>query len=174
MQDQVTSNIPATGFAAYGTESTRSRKEVEFNHSARFTFSSFSLIQLILGQQLQTQEAGAHTLKTELTLLSKLALLPHTGSINEEEKPTVQLTRVEVRQLKLWLEARMAHCEKERDQRVELTDSEASRNYTALMDGEPLPYSQNQQSQKFNPDTYIAQKFLLLDLREWLAGDIID
>jgi len=58
----------------------------------------------------------------------------------------LSLTREDVLILKNWLETRMSHCEKERDQR----------------------------SQYFNADTYIIMKLMLLDLREWLIGEIVD
>lgn len=58
----------------------------------------------------------------------------------DEKDMEITLTRAEVIELRDVLQVRMAHCEHERDAR----------------------------SDKFNPDTYIGQKFLLLDIREWL------
>lgn len=56
----------------------------------------------------------------------------------------IEITRAEVEQLVSYLKERLNHCEKERDEK----------------------------SIKFNADTYIAQKMLLLELKDWLSGEI--
>lgn len=57
----------------------------------------------------------------------------------------ISLQRDQVEILRILLEARMTHCEHERDSK----DEEVKR--------------------RFNVETYISQKLLLLDIREWLT-----
>jgi hypothetical protein len=70
------------------------------------------------------------------------------ASINME----FELRRSELFILIKWLKLRMTHCEMERDQRVCHSDTE-------------LP--------KFDPDTYIGQKLLLLELLDLAMGTIV-
>lgn len=58
---------------------------------------------------------------------------------------TASYTRADIMKLVELLQSRMRHCEYERDNG----------------------------SERFNPDTYIAQKMLLLDLKEWLYLNVI-
>ena len=81
-----------------------------------------------------------------------LRLFKLTPLFQVELKATLTVTRGEVKTMRSWLETRMSHCEMERE------------NRTTTKNGHP----------KFNPDTYIGQKLLLLDLRELLLGDIVD
>ena len=158
---QNTSNIPATGFAANETQTINERKYVTFNMSALFTLSLFSIRQLLFGEHLLNGFSTGN--ESQDTLFKKLALYSlDTAERKFEELPRLQLDRQEVKWLRIWLEARMKHCEQERDEderlRKEWVNSNESHNTKPTV--------------RFNPDTYIAQKFLLLDLREWLAGEI--
>lgn len=81
--------------------------------------------------------------------ISKSNVLLYTRLVDalielNDNAATLELERTEVITFKLWLELRMRHCEEERDAR----------------------------NPKFNPDTYIGQKLLLLDLRELLLGEL--
>ncbi|MGV8961833.1 MAG: hypothetical protein ACOH2V_00360 [Candidatus Saccharimonadaceae bacterium] len=77
-----------------------------------------------------------------LVLVQKIA--KQLMPTSEDEPLAIDFTRKELLMLKTWLELRMLHCEGERDVR----------------------------STKFNPDSYISMKILLIDIRELLLGDI--
>ena len=68
-----------------------------------------------------------------------------TGEMNSEVMITLKLDWRELSVLRHYLTLRMKHCEKERDER----------------------------SDKFNIDSYISMKFLLLDIRELLLGQVL-
>lgn len=156
---ETTSNIPATGWSVRANYATDERRQVQFNMEAEFTLSHFAVRQLLFGEiMLNGMENN-----TNNSLFKKLAVYGLDAALcpTKENLPIIGLERAEVKQLRRWLEARMAHCEEERD-----SESGAEKHSHANSIDEP--------SKKFNPDTYIAQKFLLLDIREWLAGDIID
>jgi hypothetical protein len=162
-------NIPETGFVAQKNDFVEDRRLVRFNQGAIFSFSEFSIFQFIAGHaiKLETEDGNNYD---ETRLLSKLSIMNmelRWGANNE-----ILLERKEVTILKGWLDLRMRHCEIERDQRVELTDSEASRNVKSVLENEPLPYPDR--NQKFNADTYIGMKYLMMELREWLFGEILD
>ena len=70
----------------------------------------------------------------------------HLLPIGKPSEVALAVDRQDLFILRKWLEVRMLHCEMERDTR----------------------------SDKFNPDTYIGQKLLLLDLRELLLGEAVD
>jgi len=73
-----------------------------------------------------------------------LALFTNLVMTDPTEEHKVYLKRDEVKMLEVWLKRRMAHCEMERDNK----------------------------SPKFNPDTYISMKILLLEIKEFLMGEI--
>lgn len=167
MNTEQTSNIPATGFATIDTQNEQARKLVAFNLLARFSFSYFSARQLILGAGLNNV---AMLNKAQQVVLSHLAV--YAMSIEGEQVEPLQLYRGDVQILRLWLESRMAHCEEERDARVTVRDG-AGVHVVGKLDFNSQAI-EPATDLKFNPDTYIAMKFLLLDIREWLAGDIIE
>lgn len=64
----------------------------------------------------------------------------------------LEVSRTELKTMKMFLELRMSHCEQVRQN--ELNDI--------------------QSEEKFNPDAYICQKLLLISIREALLGQIIE
>ena len=84
-----------------------------------------------------------HSVNTATEPKLLIKLSRHLGE--NDMMTIITLTAGEIALLRNWLITRMFHCEKEREER----------------------------SEKFNADTYIGQKHLLLDLRELLMGEII-
>jgi hypothetical protein len=126
-------------------------------HLSRFenglvSFSTFALAQFLLGCQLAKDYRDAYNHKQSvssnvfvlLTLISTLIM--ETAAQGKDRSEEIFMTREEMVLLKSWLEARMEHCEKQRDDRVET----------------------------FNADTYIGQKLLLLDIKELLLGEVVE
>jgi hypothetical protein len=170
MEKQKHQNIPDTGFLAERTDWVEERRLVRFNTGASFRFAPFAMFQFIAGHQLTLMDSDGDQ-RLESTLLSKLAIF--NMEIGFGAQGGIDLERREVVMLKDWLEKRMRHCEQERDSRTELSDSESARNVEAVLDSKPLSYPQDR-NQKFNADTYIAMKYLMLELREWLFGEVLD
>jgi hypothetical protein len=113
--------------------------------SGVFMLTTFACIQFLYGVQssfFRPFQSNDLLLKT----LSKITIYMIESQGIEDNSSQIELTRDEVKVLKEFLEARMRHCEHERDTR----------------------------SERFNPDTYISQKLLLLDLREWLMAVSIE
>lgn len=99
------------------------------------------VIQLTQFALLQLINGAEVSEKVDHKLVAKLAIKLYIHTNGAGDAIEFHVTRSEVEQMKTMIESRMAHCELERDQRDD----------------------------KFNPDTYIQQKFLLLDIREWLT-----
>lgn len=158
-------NIPQTGFSSNDEQTSVQQVWVKNKISGFFQLSLFSIFQLIAGAKLYT----ANKDKVEGSIVSLLATLfgyalenqPAGGSQSHEESPmsVIQLTRDEVKTLKLFLETRMANCERERDERIMRTHGSTR-----------VQLEENTQP-AFNADSYIAQKMLLIELREWLLGE---
>lgn len=144
-QLQVTQNIPATGYSVSNEATDTGYKNVKFSLRGEFTFSAFAIKQLLQGyeQHLEDVLGGISSNAIVKTHAKLLTTLAIYGL--SDQATVIPLKREEVAVLRVWLETRMKHCEEQRDIRDD----------------------------NFNPDTYIAQKFLLLDLREFLAGEII-
>ena len=137
-------NIPSTGIQIVEIEREGKMMKVDFLKRATVSFSVFSLIQLLCGAILHLEEYPREKSQfDQLDLYFRLSKFIF-GQPNHDATFNVELTYKEIVTLKKWLEVRMQHCEFERDQR----------------------------SDKFNPDTYIAQKYLLLDLKILLTGEI--
>lgn len=144
-QLQVTQNIPATGYSYSNEHGLHERKMVSILTEANFTFSAFAVKQLIQGfdQHLEKAFDRDYSHAVVKTQADLATKLAIYGL--SDNATTISLKRAEISVLRIWLETRMKHCEEQRDIR----------------------------DNAFNADTYIAQKFLLLDLREFLAGEII-
>lgn len=144
-QLQVTQNIPATGYSVSNQSGLHDRLMVSIFTQGDFTFSAFAIKQLIQGYEQHMEDVFGYTQSTAIIKTQvKLATKLAIYGLSDQAT-TIPLKREEVGVLRLWLETRMKHCEEQRDIRDDT----------------------------FNADTYIAQKFLLLDLREFLAGEII-
>ena len=112
------------------------------------SLNGFAICQFLEGAELisKTKQSFSNR-EVELILLMSKKIIVLQNNLPAE----IEITYNDLISLRKWLEARMLHCEKERDERTELPN------------GYP----------KFNPDTYIGQKHLLLDIRELMIGEVI-
>lgn len=125
---------------------------VRFFASGVIQLTGFAVTQLLEGAELMVADntvklIDANEVKLILLLSKSLEIFQHV------DYNDYKVDNNDLRILRKWLELRMIHCEKERDERT------------------VLPWDSSKQ--KFNPDTYIGQKLLLLDLRELLIGEIL-
>ncbi len=124
---------------------------VRFFTSGVIQLTGFAATQLLEGAELMVADNTVKTIDAKevklILLLSKsLAMFQHENYLD------VKVNNNDLRIMRKWLELRMAHCERERDERTVYPGTT---------------------QQKFNPDTYIGQKLLLLDIRELLIGEIL-
>ena len=145
-------NVPTNSLTVSHKETVKMRATVRMFQSGTIFLNGFAISQFLEGFELLVpHHSKIEVLKEHTKLSLKIAKgIAATIQLGKAEYPVVYS---EVKILKEWLEARMRHCEQERDNRT-----------TWPHNGEL----------KFNPDTYIGQKLLLLDLRELLIGEIID
>lgn len=141
-------HIPASGFISLSTKTTCDMMEVRFNIEDIIHLSVFSVVQLLAGCTLVTADNTRDAFAV-VRILAKLQIWQSEKSAGAEN-PCIPVTRAEVKTMIHVLQLRMAHCEKERDLRTTRNNAK----------GEKV--------EVFNPDTYIGQKLLLIDLREWL------
>jgi hypothetical protein len=134
--------IPENTFSVMNTQTTEYHAIVSQPISGTFRLTQFAYWQVIAGGKCFlhfSDELKAHSMENIINVLSTLSLEVMTAG-DDVHVHEIELLRGEVEIMRGLLEARMRHCEHERDQ----------------------------MSNKFNPDTYISQKLLLLDIREWL------
>ena len=114
--------------------------------------TGFAIAQFLEGAELLAQSKHGCSRKDTLLILR---LAKGIGVLQHNPSVSISVDYLDLVHLREWLELRMAHCEVERDQRtvIHVADKE-------------FP--------KFNADTYIGQKLLLLDLRELMLGEIIE
>lgn len=120
--------------------------------SGIIALTGFAVAQFLEGAELYTntvKNVYYQDVQLLLRLSKTIMLFQHTKATE------IPVTYRELAVLRTWLELRMQHCEKERDERT----------LSPFGDGTNL---------KFNSDTYIGQKLLLLDLRELMLGEIIE
>lgn len=173
-------NIPATGFITTNNETTKERRMVEFNTKGNFQLSVFSIEQLLGGQAAIKLEAyGSQA--TLITVLRKLAALAIGHSYPETTGYVgVELEYKEVVQLRRFIEARMAHCEKELNTyegEVRTWEENVLRTmneYDYSREKAEAQFEHQKPHTNYRATTYVAQKNLLLELRLWLAGEIVD
>lgn len=134
-------NIPDTGFTTSDNVSKQEYASVVMNQSGFFTLSLFSIVQIIFGVKVIAN--GKFTARIAAGLVAKL--FEYSLQLNGDDKTKVELTREEVRTCVQLLDARMNHCQQERDEKKD----------------------------SFNPDTYIAQKLLLIEMKEWLLCEAV-
>lgn len=146
-------NIPKSGYNSLQPESDVKTAVVSLRVRDIIVLSSFSIIQLIFGlthvQKLDTAAFREYFHKNAIAILRVAGLLYHAHIApqfkGEEDIIKLTVTREDVEVMVQLLHIRMAHCEKQRDEK----------------------------DLNFNPDTYIGQKLLLIDLREWLLVEVI-
>ena len=125
------------------------KRTVKLFKSGEITLSSFAIVQFICGALLFFKEKDfkIQSIDRQLDQYEFYVWLSELMMSNQSGNPCdIEVKYSELRTLKTWLVIRMLHCENERDNR----------------------------SDKFNPDTYIGQKLLLIDIREIMMGQIID
>lgn len=149
------STIPETGFASLKPQKDAAMIMMSFIVTDIIALSTFSVIQLLKGVQEITPKT---MIKAEIAILmSKLFTSAVETSSNDQCK--IEVNREDVVLLRNWLETRMRHCEDEREEENRKIDRGSMSN----------------SERRFNPDTYIAMKLLLIELREWLLGEeVID
>jgi hypothetical protein len=138
-------NIPSTNFKANDTISKTVKAIIIQNVSSVLNLSRFSIMQLIYGAKneiLQNEGSVEHN----VVLLYMILNEKFFESSMDKDILIIEVERNQVIIMRKWIEARLLHCEKERDNR----------------------------NPRFNPDTYIHLKMLLLDIREWLSGDVLE
>lgn len=137
-------NLPATGYNSMDAKYETKELTVSYRVNDIISLSLFSIVQLLFGATLVTKDNSSTDPFTLITLLAKLQIAHIDVKVGADIK--LPVTRKEVYQLLHLLDLRMKHCEAERDSG----------------------------NDKFNPDTYIGQKLLLIDLREWLLLEEVE
>lgn len=130
------------------------RVELKVFDKGIITLNGFAIMQFLEGAKVIT---NAYIHKTFTAFEVNLILRLSEGllsNLQNAEDCKIEVTYKDLQSLRTWLEARMSHCEKERDSRTMITCN-------------------GEQVEKFNADTYIGQKLLLLDLRELLLGEVV-
>jgi hypothetical protein len=152
-------NIPSTGYSSTNIEETKQRRWFSFREKATFTFSLFSIMQFVAGVELYVKDMTT-VRKEVVALMSKLFKYGLENQVqtqtSDHEGLPIEFSRDEVKLLVTFLLSRMAHCEKERDLRM------------------MKQVNEDTEISCFNSDTYIGQKLLLLELKEWLLGEEVE
>lgn len=146
---EVISNFPESNLIATNIKVAVRTCKVKLPINFTLTIPSFSRVQFLEGFSLDSKlppidKAYSTSTRAHYKLAVKIAL--NNDSLFDAS---------ELRMLKVMLELRMSHCEKERDERK-----------TVSINGTEIPI--------FNADSYIAMKILLLDIKELLLGDIVE
>ena len=114
--------------------------------------SGLAICQFMEGAELFTKSVKSVN-SEDVQLMLKLS--KSIRSLSSDPSVKFTFTYGELTILRTWLEMRMKHCEQERYAKTTVKIGDVER-------------------EKFNPDTYIGQKLLLLDLREALLGEIVE
>ena len=142
-------NIQTNSLTALDVVKSSYKATVNVFKSGKIALTGFAISQFLEGFELLVKGA-LHPQKTDVLLSLKLSKA--IAACIQLEKAIVEINYEELTLLRNWLETRMAHCEKERDSRTTMPNSNVL---------------------KFSPDTYIGQKLLLLDIRELMLGEIV-
>ena len=145
-------NVPSDSLTVSRKETVKMKATVRMFQSGTIFLNGFAISQFLEGFSLLVPSYSKVSVLAEHTSLS-LKITKGIATAIQLGKAEYEVSYSEVKILKEWLEARMRHCEKERDERV--------------------TWPHDRDALKFNPDTYIGQKLLLLDLKELLLGEII-
>lgn len=142
-------NIPSTGYQSLQAETSTTTMLVQMRISGTITLSVFSILQIIAGGQSVSVisepfvrdyfKKHAFEVLAVLSKLYTIAIGPRRA--DEGDVCQVDVLRGDVEVMMFLLKLRMEHCEREKDA------------------GNP----------KFNAETYIGQKILLLELQSWLS-----
>lgn len=151
-----TDKIPTTGFNDLAPETKTSAMIGNYRAKGLLTLSIFSILQMIAGLKVVEKEWEYLSKKLNMFSLKTFHLLTLSGKLYEAAiAPTfadevdirkVDVSRDEVLMMVELIKLRLIHCEQQR------------------ANNDPT----------FNPDTYIGQKQLLLELLQWLMVDVIE
>ena len=145
-------NIPTNSFVVFDKTIDSKYCHVRQVKEATIQLTGFAIAQFLEGAELVIADTTITMMKIDNVKLI-LRLSKSIPMLQAEQMVKIDVTRDDLQTLRKWLELRMAHCERERNERIVYPGTT---------------------QQKFNPDTYIGQKLLLLDLRELLLGEIIE
>ena len=137
-------NIPANSLQVLSSNKKEERVTMSYFFEGKIKLSDFAMMQFLHGAKSELEMTEKEPTHKELTLWFKMST--HLLTVGNLSEVILKVDRQDLFILRKWLELRMLHCEKERDAR----------------------------NPKFNPDTYIGQKLLLIDLRELLLGEIME
>lgn len=147
IKTNVVNIIPQNSISLINSKQSINTIRVKQFANGSFEFTQFALAQFVEGVQFISEIVNKKSFIDraifELYVKCNKALLD--SLLKTDKVISLDLTRIELITLKQWLEARMSHCEKEREA------------------GNP----------KFNIETYIGMKLLLIDIRELLIGEVI-
>ena len=145
-------NIPTNSLVLIDKKTETTTCQIRKFYSGTISLTGFAISQFMEGAEIEANDEMLTTINSKaVQLILRLAkLIP---ILQAEPVVRIDVKYTDLVHLRRWLELRMQHCEQECDQRT--------------------PALWNPEQQKFNPDTYIGQKLLLLDLRELMIGEII-
>lgn len=146
------SNIPRNSLIVVDKSTDNMSVRVRRFRSGIIALTGFAVAQFLEGAELFAKKVKS-VYSEDVQLMLRLSKI--TPGFQHYQSVQLPVNFRELQMLREWLELRMAHCEKERDERT----------LSPFGDGT---------NPKFNPDTYIGQKLLLLDLRELMIGEIIE
>lgn len=146
-------NVPGPGIEVMNAKSIKHHAIIQLVNLFVLKLNSFALMNFIKGFSLKIH-SSLNVNVFDMKLYDKLVQLIFDVislsnvivDMNDHSFVVGSFTREELQQLVELIKLRMAHCEKERDERNE----------------------------KFNPDTYIGMKLLLIELKELLLGEIVE
>ena len=144
-------HVPTDSLVVLHSEKTTRKANIRIFQTGKILLNGFAISQFMEGFELYVKDDTRVNIPKEMILLS-LKISKGLAMAIQLKNAEFEFDYEELKTLRTWLEIRMRHCEIERDNRTVWAHN-----------GAP----------KFNPDTYIGQKLLLLDLRELLLGEII-
>ena len=134
-------NIPTNSLKVVKRSDTKKLRTLITFEEGYITLSAFACLQFIRGAELIINSQSKSSIQLDMVnMVFKLV----EGLTHTNEDAQFKMHFYDLMLLRKMLEARMQHCEKQRDSK----------------------------DKAFNADTYIGQKFLLLDLRELMLGQI--
>ena len=139
--------IPQNSISLLSSKQSVNTIRVKQFSNGSFEFTKFALVQFVEGVQFIPEILNKKSFidRTIFELYVKCNKALTDSLLTSTNIVALDLTLNELITLKQWLEARMSHCEKEREE------------------GNPA----------FNIETYIGMKLLLIDIREIMIGEVI-
>lgn len=145
-------NIKTDSLEVKSSNTSEVKCTVERFESGSVILNKFAMIQFFEGSDLHLSRLKRIGIRSIEVKKTKLIIELVRGMLSADDKFEFIFDYSDLTTLREFLEARIEHCEIERDKR------------TLDVNGNP----------KFNADVYVGQKLLLLDLRELMIGKIVD